>query len=240
MAVTDHDTVAGLAEARAAAVDRGLTFINGIEITAVEEERDVHVLGYFFDPENRLLAEFLTAQREDRVRRVKEMAERLSALGAPIDADPLLQLGLTSGRSVGRPHVAMALVAAGHVRTRDEAFDRYLDRSAPAFVPRRGTPVVQVVRVIRAAGGIASLAHPALSAVDHLIPAFAATGLTALEARHSDHSHATELRYRNLAQAYGLLVSGGSDFHGDDGHHGCELGTVTLSPDDFAKLQAAA
>ena len=238
LAVTDHDTVAGLAEARAAAEPRGMTFVNGIEITAVEAERDVHVLGYFFDPEHEGLQRFLQAQREDRVRRVREMTARLAALGLPIDADPLVQLGLESGRSVGRPHVAAALVSAGYVRTRDEAFDRYLERSGPAFVPRRGAPVAEVVRVLAAAGGVASLAHPGLTQVDELIPGFARAGLAAIEARHSDHAPHTEERYRQFARTHSLAVSGGSDFHADGGHHQGGLGRVTLDPADFAVLRS--
>ena len=236
LSVTDHDTAAGLVEARAAAEARGITFVNGIEITAVEAERDVHVLGYFFNPDDEALQAFLRTQREDRVRRVREMAARLAALGAPIDADPLVQLALETGRSVGRPHVAAALVSAGYVRTRDEAFDRYLDRRGPAFVPRRGAPVADVVRVLGSAGGVASLAHPGLTQVDELIPAFARAGLAALEARHTDHAPHTEERYRQLATAHSLAISGGSDFHADGGHHPGGLGRVTLDPADFAAL----
>lgn len=236
--VTDHDTVAGLAEAREAAEARRLTLIDGIEITAVEGERDVHVLGYFFDPDHAGLRAFLATQREDRVRRVRDIATRLAALGVPIDAGPILRLARESGRSVGRPHIAAALVAAGHVSTRDEAFGRYLERTAAAFVPRRGAPVAEVVRVLAEAGGLASLAHPGLTDVDELIPGFARAGLAAIEARHSDHTAQTESRYREIARTHRLAISGGSDFHGDSGHHRCALGTVALDPPDFDALQS--
>ena len=238
LAVTDHDTISGLAEAAAAATACGLTFVPGIEITAVEEDRDVHVLGYYFDPANLDLGRFLSAQREDRIRRVREIAGRLAGLGAPIAVDRLLEKALESGQSVGRPHVAEALVAAGHAATKDDAFSRFLERTAPAFVPRRGADVAGVIDVVRRAGGITSLAHPGLTRIDQRIPAFARAGLDALEARHSDHDADTERRYRTLAATLGLAVSGGSDFHGDHGHHPCAIGTVGLGDDDLARLRA--
>jgi predicted metal-dependent phosphoesterase TrpH len=238
LAVTDHDTINGLDEASAAAVADGVTFVNGIEITAVEDGRDVHVLGYFFDPSDRGLGEFLEAQRADRVRRVREIASRLADLGVPVAVDGLLRDALDSGRSVGRPHVAEALVAAGHVASRDEAFSRFLERSAPAFVPRRGPDVAAVIGVVQRAGGVTSLAHPGLTRIDDRIQTFAVAGLSALEARHADHDPETESRYRVLAGRFGLEVSGGSDFHGDGGHHPCALGRVSLSPGELARLMA--
>ena len=241
LAVTDHDTTSGLDEARAAAVTAGLTLVDGIEITAVESGRDVHVLGYFFDARDSRLEDFLAAQRADRVRRIHEMAARLAALGCAIDPAPLLARAAgRDGRSVGRPHVADALIAAGHARDRNDAFDRLIGAGAPAFVPRCGPNAADVIAILRAAGGIASLAHPGLTRRDDLIPTLAVHGLAALEARHSDHDAAAEAHYRALAATHGLVVSGGSDFHGDSGHRVCGLGTVTLSADDFAALQARA
>jgi predicted metal-dependent phosphoesterase TrpH len=239
ISVTDHDTVAGLAEARAAAERHGLTFIDGIELTAVEQERDVHVLGYGFDPADSGLAAFLKRQREDRVRRVRAITERLAAAGARIDPEPILRLALVEGRSVGRPHVAAALVAAGHVQTSNEAFDRYLGRGCPGFVARVGASAADVVRSVRAAGGWCSLAHPGLTRMDELIPGLAAAGLTALEARHSDHDPSTEEKYRRMAATLGLLVTGGSDFHGDPSHDRGGLGSVTLPAADFRLLMPA-
>lgn len=240
LAVTDHDTVAGLEAARRAAALRGLTFVNGIEITAVENGRDVHVLGYFFDPDHEHLRGFLQAQRADRMRRVREMAERLAAAGAPIDPEPLLIGAAERDRSIGRPALAGALMAAGHVQTRDEAFERYLGRGRPAFVPRRGASACDVVRMIAVAGGLSSLAHPGLTSLDAVIPAMAAAGLDALEARHTDHDQETETRYRLIAAELGLAVSGGSDYHGDDGHHRGSLGLVALPEHDYAAFAARA
>ena len=236
IALTDHDTVGGLAEARQAAQQFGLTLIDGIEVTAVESGRDVHVLAYFFDPQHHELTACLDRQRLDRVRRVGEIAGRLAAAGAPIDPEPILRDARLSGRSVGRPHVADALVAAGHVATINEAFDRYLGRGCAAFVPRQGTPAAEVVRTVAAAGGICSLAHPGSTKLDELIRPLAAAGLAALETAHPDHDPAAEQKYRGLAAQLGLDVSGGSDFHGEGRNHRSILGGITLPSADFQHL----
>ena len=238
LAVTDHDTTGGLDEARSAADARGLRLVNGIEITAVEGTRDVHVLGYFFDPADSALRSFLEAQSEDRIRRVKEMAEQLALLGAAIDPDPIVSQGRSTGRSVGRPHVAAALVAAGHVQTRDEAFERFLENGRPAFIPRRGASPDEVIGIISRAGGVASLAHPGLAGMDAILPRLSAAGLHALEVRHTDHDAHTEARYRTIAAELGLAVSAGSDFHDDTGRRRCGLGQITLSAQEFAALEA--
>lgn len=237
VSVTDHDTTAGLEEADAAARAAGLRLISGIEITAVEEGQDVHVLGYFFDPADRGLEHFLRAQRADRIRRVLEIAERLAAMGCVIDTRPLVAQSARAGASVGRPHVADALIAAGHAIDRTDAFDRLIGRGRPAFVPRDGASAAEVVSVIRGARGIASLAHPGLTRRDDLLPLLARAGLTAVEALHSDHDADTEAHYRDLAALHGLAVSGGSDFHGGCGHHAGALGIVSLPREDFAALQ---
>jgi predicted metal-dependent phosphoesterase TrpH len=213
--------------------------VPGIEISAVADGRDVHVLGYFIDTASAGLIEFLGRQREDRLRRVRLMGERLAALGAPIDIEPILA-DAARGRSVGRPQIATALAGAGHVRTRDEAFDRFLQFGGPAFIAREGTAPERVVAIIHAAGGLASLAHPGVACRDPLIPSLASAGLDAIEVRHSDHDEATEARYRAEARARGLLVSGGSDFHGATGHRISRLGIVTLPQADFDLLRAAA
>lgn len=235
ISITDHDTTAGSEAAQAAAHDAGVRLIPGIEISAVAEGRDVHVLGYFLDTTSPALRAFLVRQREDRVRRVAEMGARLTALGCHIDVAPILA-DAARGRSVGRPQIAAALLAAGHVRTRDEAFDRFLECGGAAYVARAGTSPQKVVAIIHEAGGIASLAHPGVSARDHLIAPLAAAGLDAIEAVHSDHDPDTQARYRALAARLGLLVSGGSDFHGALAHRVSRLGTVTLPLADFEAL----
>jgi predicted metal-dependent phosphoesterase TrpH len=254
ISVTDHDTVAGLGEARDASRRLGIRLVDGIEITAVEDGRDVHVLGYFFDPSNSDLDRFLLTQRSERVERLREMGARLKTLDHAVDVEAIIEAATgQSGRSVGRPALADALIAAGHATDRRDAFDRLLGADRPAFVPRCGPTVARVVEVIVAAGGLASLAHPGLTALDAQIPRFAATGLSALEVRHREHAPEVEAHYRTMARTFGLAVSGGSDFHGDrlstpemrgsspasgpaaqsDG-----FGQITLAPEDFAALEA--
>ena len=238
ISITDHDTTAGVEAARAVARSAGIELIPGIENTAVDGGRDTHILGYFIDTASAPLQAFLERQRAERVRRVAEMRHRLSALGCPIDAGGILE-DARRGKSVGRPQVASALLKAGHVQTRDEAFDRFLNAGGPAYVARTAAPAAVVVRLIHDAGGLASLAHPGANGRDHLIPALAADGLDAIEATHSDHDASTEARYRRLAAELGLGVSGGSDFHGEmTMHRAPTLGVVTLAADDFNRLRA--
>ncbi len=239
LAITDHDTTAGYLEARRVLAGRLLDLVPGIEISAVHDGRDVHVLGYFLDPSSTRMMEFLERQRADRRRRVAAMSERLQSLGHAIEVQPILDAA-ERGHSVGRPHVADALVAAGHVRSRDEAFDRFLEYGGPAYVPRLGASPADVVRIIHDAGGIASLAHPGVHRRDHLIESLASEGLDAIEARHSDHDALTEDHYRSTAARLGLLVSGGSDFHGSAAHRASALGMVTLPLEDYARLRERA
>ena len=239
IAVTDHDTLDGLAEAHAAADAHGLRLIDGVEITAVDDHRDVHMLAYFVDRADSRLLEFLSRQRTDRLRRAREISDRLAALGFPIDIESLLRVAARKpGRSLGRPQIANALIAAGHARDRDDAFDRLLGTDCPAYVPRRGAAPEQVVSIVASAGGIVSLAHPGLTRKDHIIPRLASAGLTALEVRHSDQDAAAEQHYRALAAQQGLAVSGGSDYHGDSGHRAAMLGRVTLPFEDFTALES--
>ncbi len=236
LGITDHDTTAGCLAARAAADAAGLTLVPGLEISSVADGRDVHMLGYFLDPESPVLAAFLRRQREDRVRRVVEMVERLAALGCPVDAEPIVAAA-ERGKSVGRPQVALALVARGHVSTSDEAFDRFLEHGRPAHVPRRGATPHEVIGIIHDAGGLASMAHPGVTRRDDLLSSLVAAGLDAIEVSHPDHDVETETRYRRLAAELGVLVSGGSDYHGDNGHRTSALGVVTLPLVDYERLR---
>lgn len=252
MSVTDHDTVAGLVEVGAEAAARGIRLVPGIEVTAIADARDVHLLGYFFDPGNAALAAFLEGQRALRVSRVREIGAQLTALGLPVDVDALLTAAATRpGSSVGRPQLARALISAGYVASIREAFDRWLANGQPAYVPRTGPSPAAVVEVIHAAGGLVSFAHPAVTRRDELIRPLVDDGLDAIEVYHSDHTPADEVDYRGLAARLGVLVSGGSDFHGDPStplragdpaaaparaRRGT-LGVVSLPADAFAALE---
>ena len=236
MAVTDHDTTAAVGEVTRAAAARGIRAIPGIEITAVETGRDVHILGYFLREDDARLAEFLGRSRAARIARVEAMAARLASLGVPIDVGALVdEARRQTGRSIGRPQVARAMVQAGHVADVRQAFDRWLGNDCPGFIAREGAPSERVIDIIHAAGGVASLAHPGKTGIDGRIPALAAAGLDALEAFHPDHDATLVERYVRMARELGLLMTAGSDYHGDPAH-GRTPGSVTLPSDEWARL----
>jgi predicted metal-dependent phosphoesterase TrpH len=239
VAVTDHDTTAATAEVRTRAHERGIEAATGIEITAVESGRDVHVLGYFLDPNDAALEEFLARQRAIRLARVEAIAARLASLGMPIDVRSVVDAGRRpTARSVGRPLIARAMIAAGYVADTREAFDRWIGRDGPAFVARTGASTEAVIAIIHAAGGLASLAHPGRTGIDARIPALRDAGLDALEVYHTDHGETQRDRYGRLAHRLGLLITGGSDYHGDPAH-GVVPGGATLPFDHWRRLEAA-
>jgi 3',5'-nucleoside bisphosphate phosphatase len=240
MAVTDHDTTAAIADVQSLARDRGIEAIAGIEITAIDDGRDLHLLGYFIDPMNDRLQAFLSAQRQTRITRLHAIAARLAALGMPVDIEPHIATAEGQrGRSVGRPLVARALVDARHVADMREAFERWLAQGRPAFVPRTGASPASVIETIHAANGIASIAHPGKDALFERIPSLAAAGLDAVEVFHPDHDAPLTDLYARVARKLNLCLSGGSDFHGDPAH-GKPPGSVTLPPDEWDRLEAHA
>lgn len=237
LGITDHDTVGACAAAARACEAAGIRLVCGIEVTAVLDGSDVHVLGYFVDPQSPPLLAFLDEARQRRVDRVRAIVDRLARSGIPLDADAILQPVLAdSGKAAGRPWIARALVDAGHVASASEAFDRWLARDRPAFVPRVGASPAEVIGRLHDAGGIASLAHPGLTQVDARIPEFVEAGLDAIEVYHSRHDDAATTRYLTMTQTLNVLVTGGSDFHGDPSHGPIEPGAVTLPPDAFERL----
>jgi predicted metal-dependent phosphoesterase TrpH len=237
LAVTDHDTIAG-GDAAAEACDTArIAFVSGIEITAVRDGVDLHVLGYFIDRQAPHLHTFLAEQRRRRLERVRQMIERLATHGLHLDADAILKPGLDDvGKAAGRPWIARALVNARYVKTTSEAFEYWLARGRPAFVPRLAAAPQEVFERIHASGGIASLAHPGLVRRDEWIPELAASGLDALEVYHTNHDETATARYRAIATRLGLGISGGSDFHGDPSHGPPNPGSVSLPRDEYERL----
>ena len=239
--IADHDTMAAVPAATAAAIQHGLSIVPGIEITAVHQGRDVHVLGYYLDPEARELREMLHRHRALRAERAQEIGARLAAAGVPIDVDALLASApANGGKALARPQIARALIAAGHVATIAEAFDRYLGENCPAYVPHTGASPLEVVAIVARAGGVTSLAHPGPLNRDELIPALCDGGLTAIEAYHSAHTPAQQAHYVGMANALGVAVTGGSDFHGPDSRRAEWFGKITLPAADFQRFQEAA
>lgn len=241
MSVTDHDTMAGVARAATAAAQRGMTFVPGIEITSVHGGKDVHILAYFLPDLTEALRALLAEQRRNRTVRAQAIAERLARAGAPIDVGALMEAGTAlGGKSLARPQIAQALIAAGHVSSVPEAFARFLAEDGPAYVPHRGASPVQVVDLILRAGGVASLAHPGYTKKDELIPELVAAGLTGIEVFHSSHDGSMVDRYLGLARTHGLAITGGSDFHGYGARRAEFFGVTSLPPEEFVELQRRA
>jgi hypothetical protein len=236
MAVTDHDTVGGLPAAASAAIAAGLVFLPGIEITALHEGKDVHILGYGFDVSDEDLASFLVAQREDRRRRLLEMAERLEGIGVPVDTTPFLPGRTASQQALGRPALARAIVQTGHARDISDAFDRFLSPGRPAFVSRIGASPRDVFALVQRAGGISSVAHPIKIGDDELVRAFVEDGADAIEVYHADQGAAATDRYREMARQAGALATGGSDYHGTGSGRASGLGRFGLPAGDFERL----
>lgn len=234
IAVTDHDTIDAVPAVEAAARDSGLRFVPGIEITAVWQQKDVHVLGYFLDHRAPALMAFLTDQRKDRIRRARVIGRRLAAMGVPIDIEQVI--ASAGGKPVSRPFIARALVDAGHVKNWREAFERYLGEGCPAFAPRAGVTIEDAIQIIKKSGGLASLAHPGLTRIDDIIADLGHAGLGAIEVYHPDHADADTNRYLALARRLDLGITGGSDYHGDQSHHPGGLGRFVVPGDDFDDL----
>jgi predicted metal-dependent phosphoesterase TrpH len=238
LSVTDHDTVDACEAAARASATAGITFVPGIEITAVREEVDVHVLGYFLDPRSQSLRVFLAEQRQRRIDRVGRIIVQLERLGLHLDADAIMRPAIDQpGKSIGRPAIARALVAAGDLKTSNEAFASWLSRGRPGFVPRQGAAPDSVIAQIHGAGGVASLAHPGLLRRDEWIAGLASSGLDAVEAYHTNHDEGATGRYRTIAHRLGLAISGGSDYHADESHGSAHPGSVALPADAFDQLR---
>jgi hypothetical protein len=237
MAVTDHDTTGAVADVQAFAHAQGIEAVAGIEITAVLDGRDVHMLAYFVDVADAAFQRFLTSQRASRLARLEAIGARLAELGVPVRLEPALALArLQSSTSVGRPQAARALVAAGHAKNMHDAFDRWLGNGKPGFVARVGPPPETVIGIVHAAGGLVSIAHPGRTQIDDRLAPLREAGLDAIEVYHSDHDEATTARYAALAAELGLLVTGGSDFH--DPASSLRPGAVTLPWPQWDRLLA--
>lgn len=210
-ALTDHDTLAGIPEAQAAADACGLRLVPGVELSVHQGPQEIHLLGLHIRDVSALQAR-LEGIRELRVARAVSIVERLVALGVPIGMEAVL--AASDGGAVGRPHVARALIAAGHVKDNREAFDRYLGAGKPAYVDKERLEVAEGVALIHAAGGIAVMAHPAGEGRREKIEPLVAAGLDGLEVRHPSHSGEDTKRIAALADFFDLVPSGGSDWHG--------------------------
>lgn len=244
LAITDHDTVAGVEEAVAEGKRLGVTVIPGVEISTVADGRDIHVLGYYIDTVDPVFRQRLEQLRRTRDLRNEMILAKLAELGLPVTMDEVLEQSRKKpgkDETVGRPHIAAVLVGKGYVADMSEAFDRYLGNGAAAYVnPPRSRPE-DAIDWIREAGGVPVIAHPGLYGNDELVKRLIEYGAAGIEAYHSDHTPETEAHYAAMAEQYGLIATAGSDFHGSRGgvvFH-APLGARHAGADIVQRLQAA-
>ena len=235
-ALSDHDTLAGVAEAEATGRELGVRIIPATELNTESEWGDAHVLGYFIDPADSELEERLRWLRSKRGTRIEQMVEKLNALGYAVDLARVLEIA--QGGALGRPHLAQALFEKGYVRSYDEAFDTLIAKDSPAYVARVGLTPLEAVTLVRTHGGVPSLAHPGtVVGLDELLPKLVAVGLAGIEVYYGEHSPEVTAGYLDRARALDLVPTGGSDFHGR-GEHGADLGGVFVPPETIDRLES--
>ena len=235
IALTDHDTVEGCERAAGACAAAGLDFISGTELTAEHGEVEVHILAYYVNTQDQPLLSRIGGFQAVRQDRIREMVAALNQLGIPLQAETVF--ALANCKSPGRPHVARALVKEKLVGNLDEAFERYLKKGRPAWVPKTKMSALEAVELIHQAGGLAVMAHPGLNRTDDVIPFLVAAGLDGIECFHTKHSTTMTERYLEFAERYRLLVTGGSDCHGFSKAKPL-IGTVKLPYDHVEKMKA--
>ena len=238
LALTDHDSTEGLAEAQQAAEQHpGLTLIPGIEISTDVPEGEAHILGYLFDTENADLQATLASFRDDRVGRAMRMVENLANLGVPVAWERVVEIA--GDGAIGRPHIAQALMEAGHVPSIREAFDRYISNDGPAYSGRRKMLPEEAFNLIRQYGGLPVLAHPdETPRVESLLPGWVEAGLAGMEVYYGLYSDELRARLKSLADKHGLLALGGSDYHGPGRAAECPLGGSNTPPEAGESLLA--
>jgi predicted metal-dependent phosphoesterase TrpH len=220
LGITDHDTTDGLPEALDAAASlEGFQIVPGVEFSAEYHPGTMHILGYFIDPEHAGLKSVLAEMRRRRNERNPRIVEALQKAGCPVTMEEVLSAA--GGSSIGRPHIARILVEKGCVANVDEAFALWLDRGRPGFVPQARIESAEAIRTILSAGGVPVLAHPyqlraaSESVLEEIVCSLCESGLRGIEVWYSRHTPEMTESYIRLAQRYGLVCTGGSDFHGD-------------------------
>lgn len=238
LAITDHDSTNSVDAGMEVAREVGIEVVPAVELNTDVPGAEVHVLGYCIDHHVAWLQEILARLREGRLHRAARMVEKLTLLGVPVQMERVLTFA--GGGAVGRPHVARALVEAGHVSETAEAFTKYIGRNGPAYAERLKLTPAQAVEIIRRAGGIPVLAHPGWGGDDAIVEGLAREGLEGIEVYYPDHSPAMVDHYLHLARRFNLLVTGGTDFHGGDLATRASLGSQYVPPDVVAKLRERA
>lgn len=236
-ALCDHDTVAGVPPAAAAARRLGVRFVPGIELSAFLDRKEIHLLGHFVDPEHRDLKHFEDFLADHRRRRMQDIIAKLAPLGVCITVDDVERF--SGGKTIGRPHVARAIVEKGAVATVKEAFDRYLGEGKPAYVQRFRLETDAAVALVRGAGGTVTVAHPGVSRLERGdLERLRKAGIEGLEVHHVDHNPSVREKYLRIAEALDLVPTAGSDFHGEAVAPDRHLGDVSMAEEDLSRLEA--
>lgn len=220
--ITDHDTIQGWKEAEEAGEKYQILILKGIELSTEWQGKEVHILGYEVDGSASCFNDRLRNLRQAREQRLRKILDLLEAQGVHLSVDEVQQFA--QGESIGRPHVAQALLKRGFVQSIEEGFERYIGSGAPAYVPRCKLTPEEGIGLVRAAHGVAVLAHPGVQSLESGIPDWVKAGLQGIEVVHSDHQSEDEKKFRAIAQEYHLLATGGSDFHGEGIKPGVKLG----------------
>jgi len=237
LAVTDHDTVEGCKPTARACAAAQIEFVPGTELTAEQNGHEIHVLGYCIDVDHPGLLARIGKFQSVRQDRIREMVARLNHLNVPLQSEAVF--ALANCQAPGRPHVARALVKAGLCGSLDEAFERFLKRNRPAWVPKFKMSAALAIKLIHEAGGLAVMAHPGLNRTDEVIPVMVEAGLDGIECFHTKHSTAMSEHYLEIADRFQLLVTGGSDCHGFSKGKPV-MGGVRLHYEYFERLKAKA
>ena len=238
LAITDHDTVAGLEEGFEAGRACGVEVIAGVELSVTVEDEEIHLLGYFFDPQHAGLRRHLDRFRHHRRERARRMVEKLNGLGLPLTFESVLE---EAGEgAVGRPHVAAALVRAGLVETYAGAFDAYIKDGGPAWVAKPRFPAHNALALLHDAGGLGVIAHPGHWTSDRTLMALVRAGLDGIETVHPAHDETLKRYYRQTAREFGLIETGGSDYHGFRPQDEANFGHYTIPYPQLDRLRRLA
>lgn len=222
--IADHDTMGGIKEALDAGRRRNIILVPGVEINTDFGKHELHILGYFIDPDSSYLHDKLDYLRSERMTRGIRIVERLNQIGLKISMDRVKEIA--DGAVIGRPHIGRAIVEAGYTGSLNSAFGKYLVQGTPGFIDRYKLTPIDAIQIVKASGGVAVMAHPAKTHDDEIIPELVKAGLQGLEAYHTDHTSQQRRRYIKMAKKYDLLVTGGSDFHGPDNMKDIEIGNA--------------
>lgn len=233
IALTDHDTTAGVPEALEAARERPIRVIPGIEVSTRHGGLEFHILGYFVDPASEALVHYQQGSAGRRADRMRRMVRKLQEQGIGVDYEDVVKAAGPEAASIGRPHLARALLAGGHTRTYGEAFDRFLADGGSAFVATEFPTVQEAIGMIRAAGGVAVWAHPPMEAFDREIRTFAEWGLAGVECFRPNTPPSESLLFETAGRELGLFPTGGSDWHGP---HRTRLGDYYVRPHEVREL----